>query len=277
MVSVVLSANKFAYVVLGISAAALLIAFTLPTANDYLTFVKILATFLTALTALISLLIYKYGYIIIPQITKRLKITTPLPLYFEISPTQDTILATDGNLYYASAFVGLNIFKSAIERPESEMTTYMKSFERAISGLRYVTKISYLIYVIDITKKRESIKEKIYTVQYKLNREREKTDPDPITIEKLENELALWQTELERLTAGNKPMAIVAYVQTTAIGVSREQAVAVAKRQAEEIKAWIQNSLAVDARILTAEDMLRCFDWEFMIPREYAELDQQLN
>ncbi|MEM3372808.1 MAG: hypothetical protein QXF76_01170 [Candidatus Anstonellales archaeon] len=273
----VLSQNKVSYIAIALSLISLLIAFAIPTSNDYLTFLKLLATIISAISAILSLILFKYGYIVIPQITKKMKITTPLPVHFEIPPTQDTIIATDGNLYYASAYIGLNVFKSSIERPETEMLTYIKSFERAISGLRYVTKISYLLYVIDISKKRETIKEKIYTVQYKLNREREKSDPDPITIEKLENELALWQAELERLTAGNKPMAIVAYVQTTAIGVSREQAVAAARRQAEEIKSWIQNALAVDARILTAEDMLRCFDWEFMIPREYAELDQQLN
>ncbi len=134
-----------------------------------------------------------------------------------------------------------------------------------------------LIYVKDISKQRDIVQEKIYSIQYKLNREREKPDPDPIQIEKLETELAAWTNQLERLTSGNKPMAAIAYVTTTAIGVSKDHAIAMAKRQANEIKSWIDNALGVESRILTGEDLYLCFCWEYQIPKDYVEIEQQLN
>lgn len=269
--------SKFAYFSILISIGCMIIAWATQPSGDFYIMIKVLAAALATVMTLLSYLFFRYGYIIIPWITKKTKYTTPLQLNFEIPPSHDVILGSDGNLFYASAFIGLNIFESAIERGDEELGAYTRAFERAISGLRYVTKLSMLVYVVDISKKRDNIKEKIYSVQYNLNREREKPDPDPINLEKLENQLASWQAELERLTTGNKPMATIAYVQTTAVGVSREQATATARRQAEEVKSWIQNALAVDARILTAEDMLRCFQWELIIPKEYAELEQQIN
>ena len=274
----VVDTKMIAYGAIVLSGFSAIMLFALPMTGIF-GYVKVLLALLCAFAAVLALVIYKYGYVVIPWFTKNRKMTTPListGLSYEIPPTNDVVIGVGENVYYATAYIGVRIVDSPSEKGEEELGSYMRSYERAISGLRYVAKLSLMVYVKDLGKEKDRIQEKIYGVQYRLNREREKPDPDPINLEKLENELAAWNSMLHRFTSGNRPMAVVAYIMTTAIGVSREQATAAAKRQAEELRTLFGNALNVDAKILTAEEMLRCFHWELMIPKEYADLEQQL-
>ena len=69
-------------------------------------------------------------------------------------------------------------------------------------------------------------------------------------------------------------MGLVSYVMTTAVGVSKEAAMASAAAQANELKATIANALNVQVELLTGDEMLRCFQWEVMIPPTPQELEQ---
>ena len=49
---------------------------------------------------------------------------------------------------------------------------------------------------------------------------------------------------------------------------------AAAAAQANELRATISNSLNVQVDLLNGDEMLRCFQWEVMIPLTPAELEQ---
>jgi hypothetical protein len=176
-------------------------------------------------------------------------------------------------VYYASVFLGIKIYESMTEKSAEEMITYNEYFERAISNLKYVTKIAYLLYVEDITEKRRTIEAKRAEVQLRLKRERDKPEPDVLKIDKLERELAVWELQLNQLTKGIKPMGVVAYAMTTAVGVSKEGAITSARAQANELRTVLANALNVEVEILTADEMLKCFEWEKFFPVTPKELE----
>ena len=111
----------------------------------------LLGGIIAGLTALGAVLLIRYEYLIIPLIKQRSKtiITSDLVTY-DLSPSQDTIAFNHGNEYYASAFLGIEVYRSPTEEISEENLKYNEFFERAISSFRNVTKIGYLIHLEEI-------------------------------------------------------------------------------------------------------------------------------
>lgn len=217
---------------------------------------------------------YKYGYIFVPMITSRAKVVQLTDSGYEIPPAQDVILKNVGGIYYASMFLGVRIYESTTDKTAEENVVYTQYFERAISSVKFVTKVCMLVYVKDLGEFRTRIETKHAEAQLRLARERDKPEPDVLKLDRYEREVAMWENQINKLTLGIKPMGVVSYVMTTATGVSKEGATAAARSQANELRATISNSLNVEVAQLTGEEMLRCFEWEHIIPPTPQELEQ---
>lgn len=240
-------------------------------------FVGILASFSALLSAALAVLFWKYGYIFVPMITQKTNVIMMSDEGFEIPPSQDVILKAGNGVYYASCFLGIKIYESVTEQSPDQTTAYNSYFERAISNLKYVTKISYLVFVEDVGEKRKMIETKRAEGQLRLARERDKgSTADVLKIDKYERDVALWDGQLNRLIKGVKPMGIVAYAQTTATGLSKEAAIANSKTQANELKTVLANALNVEVVNLTADEMLKCFEWERFFPTSAQDLEESV-
>ena len=226
--------------------------------------------------SLLGVLFWKYGYIMVPLITERAKIVMMSDLGYEIPPAQDVVVKSANGIFYASAFLGLKIFESATEKTSEETMSYNQFFERAISNIKYVTKIAYMLYVEDVGEKRKLIETKRAESQLKLARERDKSQPDVLRIDKLEREVAIWDSQLTKLIKGVKPMGVIAYAQTTAVGLSKEAATASARSQANELKTVLANALNVEVVTLTGDEMLKCFEWEKFFPTTAQEMEESV-
>ena len=226
--------------------------------------------------AVLGVLFMKYGYVLFPMITQRTNTVVMTDTGYEIPPAQDMVLKNSGGIYYASVFLGLEIFESAIEKTPEQNIAYNEFFERAISNLKYVTKVSYLLYVEDITKKRQMIESKRAEGQLRLARERDKGEPDVLKIDRYEREVAVWDVQLQKLIKGIKPMGVVAYAMTTASGVSKDGAMAAAKAQAKEISTTLATSLNVEVKWLSGAEMLKCFEWEKFFPVTPQDLEDSM-
>ncbi|MBS3069856.1 hypothetical protein J4441_05820 [Candidatus Micrarchaeota archaeon] len=217
---------------------------------------------------------FKYGYILVPFITTRSNVVLVTDTGYEIPPSQEVILKNMNGIYYASMFLGVKVYESASERGTDENVVYTEYFERAISSVKYVTKFSMLVYVKDITEYRKNIETKHAEAQLRLAKEREKAEPDVLRLDRYEREVAMWDSQINKLSQGIKPMGMVAYVMTTATGVSKEAAAAAAKSQANELRSTLANALNVEITNLKGDEMMRCFDWEHIIPPTQTDLEQ---
>ncbi|MEW6528632.1 MAG: hypothetical protein AB1391_01965 [Candidatus Micrarchaeota archaeon] len=232
---------------------------------------------LAGLGGIFTILFYKYGYIFVPIITGQTKISTNFESAYEIPPNQDAILKKGASgIYYASMFLGIRIFESATEKNVEENIAYNEYFERAISNMKYVTKISYLLYVENISEKRKIIETRRAEAQLRLARERDKPESDPLKLDRYEREVAKWDGELNKLIKGIKPMGALVYAMTTATGITKESALAAARSQAQELKAVLTNALNVEIDVLTADEMLKTFEWEKTIPSTPQELEDMV-
>lgn len=236
----------------------------------------VLGGMLAGLGSALAILFWKYGYVIIPMITKTTGTAILTDTGYEIPPSEDVIVKKYENVYYASAFLGIKVFESTTEKSPEEMITYNEYFERAISNLKYVTKVAYLLYVEDISEKRRIVETKRAEAQLRLARERDKPEPDVLRIDKYEREVAQWDNQLNQLIKGIKPMGVVAYAMTTAAGISKDGAIASVRAQANELRTVLANALNVEVEVLTGDEMLKCFEWEKFFPVTAKELEEQI-
>lgn len=217
---------------------------------------------------------FRYGYILVPLITKYGNVVQIMEGGYEIPPSNDVILKNVNGVYYASKFLSVRIFESTSEKTPEENVVYSEYFERAISSVKYVTKFAMMVYMKDMTEHRNRIETKHAEAQLRLARERDKPEPDVLRLDRYEKEVAMWENQIHKLTRGIKPMGMVSYLMTTAVGVSKEAAMAAVNAQANELKATIANALNVQVEPLAGDEMLRCFQWEAMIPPTPQELEQ---
>jgi len=254
--------KTFTALALGISFLCLMIGLTTPGLGEF----RIIAVLASIFFAVLDVLIYKVGFMILPLITKILKVTEIRAGGFEIPPSQDVILKNVGGLYYATMFLYGRFYESAAVGVQEEQASYMDLWERAVASIKFPFKFCIMTYIEDILKYREDIETKRAAAQLRLGREREKPRPDPIMIDKWEREVARQNEMLARLSAGEKPMGTIMYITTTAIGASPEAAIAAVKAQANELKANFSNTLNIEITTLTGEDMKKCFEWEVAFP-----------
>jgi hypothetical protein len=240
------------------------------------TIFSLLGAFLCFLGAIGGIVFWKYGYLVIPLITQRANIVMMDKMGYEVPASQDCIVREANGVYYASVFLGLKIFESMTEKTSEEAIAYSQFFERAISNIKFVTKVAYMLYVEDVAEKRKTIEAKRAEAQLRLARERDKPQPDVLKIDKYEREVAIWDMQLQRLIKGVKPMGVTAYAQTTAVGLSKDAAIASARSQANELRTLLANALNVEVVMLTGDQMLKCFEWEKFFPTTPQELEESV-
>jgi len=264
----------FIYGSLGLGVIGLVFVFMFGSGSGGAT---IIGALLCGLGSLATFMFWKYGYILVPLITERSRIILKMEGGYEVPPSEDVIVKQmEGGVYYASAFLAIKIFESATEKSSEENISYNEYFERAISNLKYVTKIAYMLYVEDIGQKRKMIETKRAEAQLRLARERDKPEADVLKIDKYEREVAHWDLQLNKLIKGVKPMGVIAYAMTTAAGVSKEGAIATVKAQANELTTVLSNALNVEVKWLKGDEMLKCFEWEKFYPTSPQELEESV-
>jgi len=227
---------------------------------------------IATLAAPLAFIIFKWGDWLIPYFTRAQRVITTTEAEVDIPLTEDVIVKQEGGTFIAAAFLGIRIFRSVTTMEEGEKRTFMDLWERALSGLNSVTKYSLLVYLKDMSKYRESIEERKAKVQMEIARESEKKAPDPVALDTLERAVSMWDSMLSRLSVGEKPIGMVAFVHVSAKGSTRDGAIAAVRQNVNEVRGVVGTALNSEVVTLTGDDMKRCFDWSYTVPASSADI-----
>jgi len=246
----------------GVSALLVVLMFITGGLGQLTTFIIIIAAALST----IGLILFKYGYWIVPFLTRRVRVIDVIEEQYQVTTPQDAVVKKIGNTYYASMFIHVKIYESTTEKSDEEKYAFMDLWERAISSLKFVTKFCISSYVKDLSKYKEIIEGRKADAQLRLATEKGKPEPDKHTIETIEREIAMWENMASKLMVGDNPISQITYIMTTGEGATEDMALAAAKNQANEIKSTISTTLNAEVAVLTGDDMKRCFEWEYLMP-----------
>ncbi len=264
------SDKQLAYGAIGVGALGVLLSATFGG-----TLLSLFGSILTFIGVIAAVALLKYGYIIVPALTQMSNVVVMTDTGYEIPPSQDVVVKKVEDLYYASVFLGIKIYESSLEKTNEEVMAYNKFFERAMANFKKVVKICYMMHSVDVTEKRKELEAKKAEAQLRLQKEREKAEPDVLRLERLEREVAYWSSQIDKLTLGMRPMKVVIYAMVTEVGITKEEAIAKAKAKGNELITLLSNSLNAEVDFLTADEMLKVFEWEKFMPTTPEELEAQ--
>jgi hypothetical protein len=271
MPSITIGINEKTITVAALSIALLSFLQSI-TSPGGISFVKMGVIIICILLMLFDAVIYQLGFIILPLVTRVLKVREIRAGGFEVPPSQDVILKDVGGVYYAAEFLYARLYESAVAGVQEEQSSYIDMWERAVASINFPFKFCVLSYLDDMMKFREDVETNRAAAQLRLGREREKPRPDALTIDKWEREVSRQNELLSRLSSGEKPLGTLMYIMTIALGVSPEAATAAVKGQANELKATFSNALNIEVLNIAGEDMKKCFDWEVAFPPTLKDL-----
>ena len=219
-----------------------------------------------------SLVLWQYGYLIVPAITKATNIIE-IRNGYEVASTRDYIIKKATQGYYAAKFLEIQFYESSMDKEQEQKRLLFESFEKAISSLKYIVKISLLISAVDLSKHIDEIKTKRSSAE---STKAKYTKDGSQEVVRLDREIAMWNRLLDRITHGERPVEIIAFASTTAFGLTKEEAVAKVRRQAKEVKTILSSALGSEVIELVDKDMLRCFEWDLIFPANYEELRDEM-
>ncbi len=225
-----------------------------------------------AIFFLLSVALWRYGYIIVPVLTKATNIVEVHGGY-EVPPSRDYIIKKSESGYYASKFLEVRFYESSMDKNAEEKKTMFDSFEKAVSSLKYIVKITLMISTLDLSNHIEEIKTRRGSVEAKKAKEAKIAADESM---RMDRELAYWNRLLDRITQGERPVEVIAFASTTAFGLTRDEALSRVSRQAKELKTILSSSLGCDVRELTDLDMLKCFEWDYFFPTTQEEIKDSL-
>jgi len=227
--------------------------------------------FAIAIAGIISFLfaaaVWRFGYLIKPMVTKQLRVIEGFGKY-EMPPSQDVIIKKVGNRYYASAFMHVHFTQSSTEKNPAQVAAIRQGYERALSSLNYVYKISNMVCPVELSPYVEKIKEKRSSAEARLSELSSLPSSSNVGSEmaRLNREIQSYGSQLERIQAGERPMRVLNYAMTCASSNSRDEAISRTRQQCAEIKSVLSSTLDTEISLMRGDDMKRCFEWELMLP-----------
>jgi len=232
------------------------------------------ASAIGALLFFLSLLLWRYGYVLIPYFMKNAKVVEA-GRNFEIPPSQDVIVGKQGWNYLASVFLAARLYESASEKTERQKGVMGEMIEKAISSAGFPFKVCCLVSPLELKNELEEIRTKRSMAEDRMGKLKGGSRHDAEGA-RLEREIAMWNRQIEKLTTGEKPLETVFYFSTTASGLTKEEAISRARRQGEELSVVAGRARSCEMVQLKGEDMKKCFWWDFFGPTDRDELYDQM-
>jgi hypothetical protein len=229
------------------------------------------AAAVSALSFLLALLFWKYGYLLSPWLTSSLGIAAQSgPI--KLPPSQDVLIMRRGNSYLASVFLGIRLYDSSTDKDVQKRALLMEYFERAVSSVSYPVKICLLVSPLDTSKVEDELKSKRSSAELHHARALSSGKSHLADAARYKRQIASLDSILAKLSSGQKPMDLSAYVTATACGANEQEAVSLAKARAGEIKASFSTALNAELSMLSGEELVRCVQLESAIPSSGAAL-----
>jgi hypothetical protein len=228
----------------------------------------------SALFFLLALVLWRYGYLVVPYFIKNARIVEA-GRNFEIPPSQDVIIGNSGGKFLATAFLAARLYESASEKGKEGAARMGEMFERAIASSGFPFKVCCMVCPLEMKSELEEMRAKRSIAEER----REKLSgrgKGSAEAARLEREIAMWGRMIDRLSSGERPLEVVFYLSTTASGMGKEEAVSRARAQSDELSVVVGSALACEVARLKGEEMKRCFWWDFFGPTDRDEMQDEM-
>ncbi|MGI0100541.1 MAG: hypothetical protein ACREBH_02375 [Candidatus Micrarchaeaceae archaeon] len=232
---------------------------------------ELLALGIVLLGAVAIVLLNFADFLVVSLVCGFLDITFQPALGYKINKNQNAIVKNVSGLFYATGYVTANLYAYTFkqETQESEldekMITAPENWERAIMNIGFPFKYHVLSMGLDVQKVRDEYEGKRSYEEFQLSRALQSQGTSDVTITNIQRKINILQRKIDRISQGEKPVATIMYLETTAIGVSEKASLDALSQQINGLQIAL-SSMDVDLSRVLGREMYTLFNFNFSLP-----------
>ncbi|MGA2800729.1 MAG: hypothetical protein ABSE71_05400 [Candidatus Micrarchaeaceae archaeon] len=240
--------------------------------------VVIIALAIILVGVFVILILNFADFLFVSMVCSALGITIEPAAGYRIVKQQNAIIKNVNGLFYATGYVTANLFpyvfklEAAAENEDVKLITSPENWERAVMNIGFPFKYHVLSTGMDVQKSRDELEGKRSYEEFQMSRALQNKSADETTITNIQRRLNILQSKMDRISQGEKPIATVMYVETTAIGVSEKAAVDALTQQINDLQISM-SSMDVDLSRIMGREIYTLFNFNFGLPCTKEELE----
>ncbi len=217
------------------------------------------------------------------SITSILGVTFQPAKDYLINKQQNAVIKEVNGIFYATGYVTANLFsytfkaESAPEDDEEKMIAAPELWERIVMNISFPFKFHVLASGLDVQNIRDELEGKRSYQEFQLSRAMQNNSSE-VVITDIRRKMSTIQAKIDRISQGEKPIATLMYLETTAIGVSEKAALDTLDAQVNQLRLSF-SSMDVETTRIIGRELYSLFNFNFSLPTEFKELstmfDQQ--
>ncbi|MCL4404814.1 MAG: hypothetical protein M1544_03420 [Candidatus Marsarchaeota archaeon] len=202
---------------------------------------------------------------------------------YKINKQQNAVIKEVNGIFYTTGFITANLFsytfkeEAAPEDDEDKMINAPETWERMVMNINFPFKFHVLASGLDVQNIRDELEGKRSYQEFQLSRAMQNNSSET-AITDIRRKMSTIQAKIDRISAGEKPIATLMYIETTAIGVSEKASIDALEGQINQLRLSF-SSLDVETTRVIGRELYSLFNFNFSIPTDFKQLanmfDQQ--
>ncbi len=196
-----------------------------------------------AIIGIVLIFIINYAdFLIFPLFTKLLNIKVLLAKGYYVPKGGEAVIKVVNGIYYATGYLTANIFNYVFTaehlnaEEEAKLAESPNVWERILMNISFPFKFNIISSAEEVQKFRDELEGKRGVLEYHLSKEMESQTPSQMVVDELQSKINTLQTRIDRLSAGERPINEVMYIETTSFGVSEKEALDKLSNQLEHLQ-----------------------------------------
>ncbi|MCL5419805.1 MAG: hypothetical protein M1354_02905 [Candidatus Marsarchaeota archaeon] len=246
------------------------------TSAGYGPFALVIAV-LAAIAILVNIMINYVDFIVFPFVTRLLGISFVVGNRYTIPKTQDSVIKYVNGIYYATGYLTGNLYNYVFssQQEQDDRTAFagaMDKWERIVMNVDFPFKFNVIAMSENVQKYREELDGQRGYIEFQISREMNSTNPNQMSIGELERRLGIIQAKMDRVATGERPMNVMMYIESTAVGVSEKEASDRLANQLSQLQT-VFNAFDLSIMRVTGREVYFLNRLNYMIPN-WAELNK---
>jgi hypothetical protein len=216
-------------------------------------------------------------FIVFPLVMSTLGITFQPARYYKITKGQDMVLKNVNGLYYATGYLTANLFAYVFkaeriqEGEDVRQLQAPEAWEKALMSISFPFKFNIIASGLDIQIVRDELEGKRSYQEFQLSKVMQSANPNESIIADIQRKINVIQTQIDRISQEEKPIATLMYVETTAVGVTEKAAADALANQTKQLQIAL-GVLDVQLMRVVGRELYTLFKFGYAPPTTYEEV-----
>ncbi|MFI5412871.1 MAG: hypothetical protein ACHQX1_03185, partial [Candidatus Micrarchaeales archaeon] len=210
-------------------------------------------------------------YLLFPLITGMLGITFQPYKDYKITKSQEAVIKNVNGLYYATGYLTANLFSFVFKAEREEEGQDIKQvqavdiWEKVVMSIPFSFKFHVISTGRDIQVVRDELEGKRSYQEFQMSKAISSNTSNEVIIGDIQRKINVIQTQIDRISQGEKPIASLMYFETTAVGVSEKAALDTLSAQLKQLQI-AASSLDVQLLRIVGRELYILFTYSFSLP-----------